>query len=74
MNACAQVLCLDWFGAIRDRSLFEQSSFKLWIRIGRDEDRSHRIAGRNEPVKKFDPAHSRHLYVDDQTAGFIYRS
>jgi hypothetical protein len=74
MNACAQVLCLDWFGAIRDRSLFEQSSFNLGIWIGRDEDRRHRIASRNEPVKKFDPAHSRHLYVDDQTAGFIYRS
>jgi len=73
MNACAQVLCLDWFGAIRDRSLFEQSSFKLWIRIGRDEDRRHRIAGRNEPMKEFGPAHSRHLHINDQTAGFIYR-
>ena len=73
MEACAQGLCLNRFSQIGDRSFFEQSLFSLGIGIGRDENRRHRIAGRDERVEKLDPAHLRHLHIDNETAGFIYR-
>jgi len=73
MDACAQGLLFNGFGAIGDRSLLEQLPFNLGVRIGRDEYRRHWVANRNEPVKKLDPAHLRHSYVDDQTTGFVYR-
>src|SRR5580692_12839059 len=72
-EACTQGLRSNRFGQIGDRSFFEQSLFSLGIRIGRDEYRRHRISGRHERVKKLDPAHLRHLHIDNQTAGFIYR-
>ena len=73
METCAQGLRLNRFGQIGDRPFFEQSPFSLGIRIGRDEYRWHRMSGRHERVKKLDPVHLRHLHIDNQTAGFIYR-
>ena len=73
MEACTQGLRSNRFGQIGDRSFFEQPFFSLGIRIGRDEYRRHRISGRHERVKELDPAHLRHLHIDNQTADFIYR-
>ena len=73
MEVCSKGLRFNGFGQIGDRCFFEQLPFSLGIRIGRDEYRRHRIGRRNKPVKKFDPAQLRHLHVDDQTAGFVYR-
>jgi hypothetical protein len=71
MDACAQGFPLNGFGPISDRSFFEQLPFSLGIRIGRDEYRRQRMAGRNEPAEKSGSAHLRHLHVGDQAARFI---
>ena len=73
MEACAQGLRSNRFSQIGDRSFFEQSLFSLGIGIGRDENRRHRIADRDERVEKLDPAHLRHLHIGDHTAGYVYR-
>ena len=71
MDAGEQFALIEWLGQVAKHAGVQCLGPHPLIGIGCDQNGGNGLAGRDQPIMEFEPAHPRHLHICDQAGGAV---